>query len=161
MARKSKPVRLSPGELELMSMLWEEGPLTVAEAHENFGRYGKPIGYPTMQTRLNRLVEKGHVVRGDRRPARYQAAITSQQVSAGHFRQLLDAVGRHKLVPLVGHLIAERSLTADEIADLKGLLAEAERAATEKTDSGKTDIEKINRKNIEKTNTHTRQGKRS
>jgi BlaI family transcriptional regulator, penicillinase repressor len=137
MARKPKPVRLSPGELELMSMLWEEGPLSVAEAHERFGRYGKPIGYPTMQTRLNRLVEKGHVSRGDRRPARYEAAITSQQVSAGHFRQLLDAVGRHKLVPLVGHLIAERTLTAAEIEDLKKLLADAEKSATTKTDTGK------------------------
>jgi BlaI family penicillinase repressor len=148
MARKPKPVRLSPGELELMSMLWEEGPLTVAEAHEKFGRYGKPIGYPTMQTRLNRLVEKGHVARGDRRPARYEAAITSQQVSAGHFRQLLDAVGRHKLVPLVGHLIAERSLTAAEIEDLKRLLAEAEKATAEKSST-------------EKTVTDMRQGKRS
>jgi BlaI family penicillinase repressor len=153
MVRKPKPVRLSPGELELMSMLWKEGPLTVAEAHERFGRYGKPIGYPTMQTRLNRLVEKGHVSRGDRRPARYEAAITSQQVSAGHFRQLLDAVGRHKLVPLVGHLIAERSLTADEIEDLKRLLAQAEKLAT-----GKTVAEKMV---VEKTETGTRQGKRS
>jgi BlaI family transcriptional regulator, penicillinase repressor len=129
MVRKSKPVRLSAGELELMSMLWAEGPLTVAEAHEKFARYGKPIGYPTMQTRLNRLVEKGHVSRSDRRPSRYQAAITAQQVGAGHFRQLLDAIGRQKLVPLVGHLISERSLSAAEIEDLKRLLAEAEKAA--------------------------------
>jgi BlaI family penicillinase repressor len=131
MARRAKPVRLSSGELDLMSMLWQEGPLTVAEAHEQFGRYGKPIGYPTMQTRLNRLVEKGHVSRSDRRPARYEAAVTSQQVSAGHFRQLLDAIGRHKLVPLVGHLISERSLTPAEIDDLKRLLAEAEKAAND------------------------------
>lgn len=148
MARKPKPVRLSPGELELMSMLWEEGPLTIAEAYEKFGCYGKPIGYPTMQTRLNRLVEKGHVSRSERRPARYAATVTSQQVSAGHFRQLLDAVGRHKLVPLVGHLIAERSLTADEIQDLKQLLAQAEQTAAPKTSS-------------ERTSTVIRQGKRS
>jgi BlaI family transcriptional regulator, penicillinase repressor len=114
-----------------MSMLWEEGPLTVAEAHQRFGRYGKRIGYPTMQTRLNRLVDKGHVSRSERRPARYEAVVTSQQVSTGHFRQLLDAIGRHKLVPLMGHLIAERSLTPAEIDDLKRLLAEAEKAAND------------------------------
>src|ERR1700691_434726 len=100
MARKSKPVRLSSGELEIVSLLWEHGPLTVAEAHETFSRTVRPVGLPTMQTRLNRLAEKGYLRRTDRRPAQYEAAITSEQVSAGHLRQILDAIGRHKLVPL-------------------------------------------------------------
>ena len=137
MARRPKAVRLSSGELEILSMLWEEGPLTVAQAHERFGRYGSPIGYPTMQTRLNRLVEKGHLHRNGRRPAEYKATITPQQVSAGHFRQILDAVGPQKLVPLVAHLISERSLSAAEIDDLKSLLAQAEKTAQHAQSQGK------------------------
>jgi BlaI family transcriptional regulator, penicillinase repressor len=126
MARKRKPVRLSSGELEIVSMLWEHGPLTVAEAHATFARTVRPLAYPTMQTRLNRLADKGYLRRTDRRPAQYEAAITAEQVSAGHLRQILDAIGRQKLVPLVAHLIAERSLSPAEINHLKRLLAEAE-----------------------------------
>ena len=69
---------LSSGELEIVSLLWEHGPLTVAEAHETFSRTVRPVGLPTMQTVLNRLAEKGYLRRTDRRPAQYEAAITSE-----------------------------------------------------------------------------------
>ncbi len=84
MARKRSLTRLSAGEMELMRMLWERGPLTLAQAHQVFAGYGVAIAYPTMQTRLNRLVGKrcvasnnaragrlpgGYVARTDRRPA--------------------------------------------------------------------------------------------
>jgi len=135
MTSRPKAVRLSSGELKILSMLWEHGPLTITQAHERFPRYGKPIGYPTMQTRLNRLAEKGYVNCNDRRPAEYAAAITVEQVSAGHLGQILDAIGPQKLIPLVAHLISKRSLSPSEINDLKRLLAEAE-ATTRRRKTG-------------------------
>ena len=48
MAGKRNLTRLSAGEMELMRMLWERGPLTLARAHEMFDRYAAPIAYPTM-----------------------------------------------------------------------------------------------------------------
>jgi len=137
MTRRPTPVRLSSGELQILSMLWEQGPLTITQAHERFPRYGKPIGYPTMQTRLNRLAEKGYVHRNDRRPAEYEAAISAEQVSAGHLSQILDAIGPQKLIPLVAHLISKRSLSPAEIEDLKRLLAAAEKAARDNRSRGK------------------------
>jgi predicted transcriptional regulator len=119
-------LRLSGGELEIMAMLWEQGPLTLSESHQRFGRYGRPVSYPTMQTRLNRLVQKGHVTRSRQRPANYRPAITADQVGAGHLDQLLDKLGRNSVVPLVAHLISERSLSPDEVRELKRLLARAE-----------------------------------
>ena len=52
-----KPVKVRPsaGEIAILAMLWREGPLSLAQAHQRFGQYGRPVGYPTMQTRLNRL----------------------------------------------------------------------------------------------------------
>ncbi|HUE15634.1 MAG TPA: BlaI/MecI/CopY family transcriptional regulator, partial [Planctomycetaceae bacterium] len=67
----------------------------------------------------------------------YAAAITAEQVSAGHLGQILDAIGRQKLIPLVAHLISERSLSPAEIDDLKRLLAEAEKAARDNLRRGK------------------------
>ena len=51
MVEKPAKVRLSAGEMELMSLLWERGPVTLSQAHREFGMYGQPIGYPTIQTR--------------------------------------------------------------------------------------------------------------
>ncbi len=51
-------IRANPteGELELLSLLWEHGGLSLSEVHEKLGR---DVGYTTVQTRLNRLVDKG------------------------------------------------------------------------------------------------------
>ena len=129
MVRKRKNIRLSGGEMELMSMLWEESPVTISEAHEAFSRYGAPVGYPTMQTRLNRLVDKALVRKTNDRPARYQPTVTMDQVALGHLDQLLDKLAGASVAPLVCHLISEGPLSADEIEELRTLLNKAERSS--------------------------------
>jgi len=115
---------LSSGEMEILSMLWGRGLLTLSQAHEAFGR---PLGYTTMQTRLNRLVAKGWVSRSKDRPARYGAAISPDDVSAHHLQELLDRVTGGSIVPLVAHLLDDPSLTHSEISELKELIQKAER----------------------------------
>ena len=113
-------------------MLWQEGPLTHAEAHRRFGDYGRPVSFPTMQTRLNRLVAKGVLSRNTDRPALYAAAVTAEQVGATHLDHLAATVSRNSVAPLVAHLISERPLTPDEIRELRRLLAEAEKRGPSK-----------------------------
>jgi BlaI family transcriptional regulator, penicillinase repressor len=125
--RKTKVIRLSAGEMEIMAMLWKEGPLPLGAAHQAFARYGRAVSYPTMQTRLNRMVEKGLVTRSDERPALYAAAVSAERVGRGHVSQLLERIGRDQAVPLVAHLISENLLTSSEIEDLQRLLAQAEK----------------------------------
>ena len=127
MGGRNEPVRLSFGELEIMRMLWERGPLSISQAHDCFANYGRPVSYPTMQTRLNRLAEKGYVRRNPERPATYAAAITRDQAGAGHLSQLIARIGGRSVVPLVAHLLAERPLSRDEIKELRRLLSEAEK----------------------------------
>ncbi len=110
-------------------MLWARGPVTLAQAHRCFGDFGRPVGYTTMQTRLNRLVEKGAVRRSrtqNKRPAQYEAAVNPDDVSARLIDLLLDKVSQGSVVPLVTHLISGRPLSAEEIRELKRLIAEAE-----------------------------------
>lgn len=134
MSRKPQCIRLSAGELEILSLLWREGPLSLGAAHERFAQTVRDLGYPTMQTRLNRLVEKGLVTRSAARPAEYAAAVNAEQVGHGHFSELLDRIGRDKAVPLVAQLISENRLTHDEIAELQRMLKIAEQS-TRKPDS--------------------------
>ncbi|MHC4177169.1 MAG: BlaI/MecI/CopY family transcriptional regulator [Planctomycetota bacterium] len=137
MSTNRKTPRFSAGELEIMSMLWVQGPVTLAEAHQCFGEFGRAVGYTTMQTRLNRLVGKGAVRRSRRRPAKYEAAVNPDEVSARLIDVLLDKVSQGSIMPLVSHLISGRPLSAEEIRELKRLIAEAE--ASGKGGRGKGD----------------------
>ncbi|HVX62390.1 MAG TPA: BlaI/MecI/CopY family transcriptional regulator [Pirellulales bacterium] len=130
MAKRSGVRRLSAAEMEILQMLWKHGEVTLSAAHQALGL---PIGYTTVQTRLNRLVLKGLVKRRDERPARYSAAVAQDAVSAGDLNLLVQRVSGGSVVPLVAQLVRDRSLTAAEIAELKQLLDAAEqRLQTEK-----------------------------
>lgn len=124
MSKRRKPPRLSAGEMEIMQMLWQQGPATLSEAHAGLGR---AIGYTTVQTRLNRLVDKGVVRRTADRPAQYAAAFESDEVSAGHLDMLVERLSGGSVVPLVAHLVRDRALSSEEIAELKNLIEQAER----------------------------------
>ena len=122
----SKSIKLSPGEMEIMKLLWQQGPLSISEAHESM-ESDRPIGYTTVQTRLNRLANKDLIKRSDNRPAKYSAAISPDSVSAGHLEQLIENVAQGSVVPLVAQLLSNRKISSDEIAELKRFIEEAEK----------------------------------
>ena len=132
MKKHAKTPRLSAGEMEILQMLWRQGPVALSEAQAGLGR---AIGYTTMQTRLNRLVEKGAVTRTADRPARYAAAVAPEEVSARHLDLLLERVSGGSVVPLVAHLVRDRALSRADIAELKQLIAEAERLGKKSKDT--------------------------
>ena len=121
--KKTLP-RLAAGELEMFQMLWREGRVTISEAQ---AALGLPIGYTTVQTRLNRLVKKGAAARTTQRPAKYSAAITSADVGQTDLDTLVERVTAGRVTPLVAHLLERHKLSAAEIKELKALVAAAER----------------------------------
>jgi BlaI family penicillinase repressor len=125
MAERARPPRLGAGELEIVEMLWRAGEVTLSEAQRALDR---PVGYTTVQTRLNRLVVKGVVARSHQRPARYRAIVRPDEVSARYMDLLLERVSGGSVVPLVAHLMQRKRLSPEEIAQLKRLIAESERA---------------------------------
>ena len=133
MAKKQRRTgpRLSAGEMEMLQMLWRQGPATLSEAQVGLGR---AIGYTTVQTRLNRLAAKGVVTRTAERPARYAAAVAAEDVTARHLDLLVERLSDGNVVPLVAHLVRDRRLSAAEIEELKRLIAEAERHGKKASD---------------------------
>ncbi len=128
MTAKRNLARLAAGELELLQMLWQAGAVTILEAQQALGL---PIGYTTVQTRLNRLVTKGVAARSKRRPAKYSAAVSPDQVSESDLDLLVERVSAGRVAPLVAHLLGRQSLSRDELAELKRLVADAERRSRE------------------------------
>ncbi len=122
-------------EIELLRLLWDHPNLTLADAHQAMLNAGATVGYTTVQTRLERLVEKGVVSKSSSRPAGYTALVNPQDVSGPLLDLLRDRVSG--IVPLVAHLLQDSSLTASELKEMKRLVAEAEKRqqATSRKDS--------------------------
>jgi BlaI family penicillinase repressor len=121
---KKKPIRLSAGEMEIVKILWEGEGLTLSEAHRAMAERGNEIGYTTVQTRLERLVEKGVLSKSAQRPARYLALLAPKEVSGPLLDLLLERVSG--AVPLVAHLLQDPSLRREDLDEIKRLLDEAE-----------------------------------
>ena len=123
--RRHQP-RLAAGELQLLEMLWREVSVTILEAQRALGL---PIGYTTVQTRLNRLVKKRVAKKSTGRPAKYSAVVTRDEVQRGDLDVLVQRVSAGRVTPLVAHLLDAHDLSAAELKELKQLVAEAEKKA--------------------------------
>ena len=129
---KSPLPRLTSGELEILAALWNTGPATISEVH---AALGQPIGYTTVQTRLNRLVSKKVVAKSGERPAHYRAGFGPEEVSRRDLEVLVRRVNQGQVVPLVAYLVRNRTLTRNEIDDLRQLIDEAEHQARQEKQS--------------------------
>lgn len=139
MAGEEQPNPTS-GELELLSVLWEHGALSLSEVHD---RLGRDLGYTTVQTRLNRLVEKGWAEKAKtgKQPTHYSAVVQPDAVRERQLDHFVERVAQGSVVPLVAHLVQGNSLTRDELTELKKLIRDAERRHDEsagKAPSGRT-----------------------
>ena len=125
MNRKKQDVpRLAAGEIEMLQMLWREGQVTIMAAQKALGL---PIGYTTVQTRLNRLVKKGVASKTKERPAEYSANVTPEDVRQRDLDLLVDRVSEGQVAPLVAHLVSRESVSSEELRELKQLVVEAEK----------------------------------
>jgi len=121
--KKKRIPRLSAGELELLEMLWDHGPVTLSQAHQALGQ---PIGYTTVQTRLNRLVKKKVVEKSSQRPSEYSASVTRSEVSQSDLDTLVNKVNQGSAFPLVAHLFQGPGLSEEEIEQLKKMIDDTE-----------------------------------
>ena len=132
--KKQQSIPVSEGEMELLKMLWEQGPSTLTEVHKN---YSRTIGYTTIQTRLNRMVEKGILSRSSVYPAVY-TPIVELKTATGTFFEKIAKMCSGTLAPLIAYLTRDpRRLTPEEVEMLKELIAKHEESSKFKDQSAK------------------------
>jgi BlaI family transcriptional regulator, penicillinase repressor len=118
-----RPIELGEGELAVMRVLWDSGPLTVREVMEKLHERGKTVAYTTVMTFLTRLESKGVVASNKRDTAYvYRAKVTRQSVSASRIRTLLDQLYDGAAAPMLLHLIENEHLSPEELAQLRRLI---------------------------------------
>ena len=122
MAQLQELPSLSAAELTVMKVLWRAGRQSAREIHE---QVAEPSGwaYSTTRTTLDRLVQKGHVVKAPFHGLHlYQAAITPAAGLARLVRDFATRVLEISPAPVVCLFAESEALSDQEIEELKELL---------------------------------------
>lgn len=119
--KKRNTLKLAPGEFELLELFWKHGEMTIAQTHEKLVAKGRKIAYPTVQTRLNRLVEKEIIRKSGHYPAVYDAAVMQEDASGPYYDQL-EAFCGGDIAPLMLHLAEKRDFKPSEIDALRKII---------------------------------------
>lgn len=117
---------LSKGEMTVARILWEHGPATVRAIHDAQGE-GRQMDFATVQTYLRRLETKGYassVLEGKTRV--YSAKTKAKTVIRKTVDELVSRLFGGQSMPLVRHLIEDRGVSADELAELRLLIERLE-----------------------------------
>lgn len=122
--------RFTPGELEVMRVLWTHGELKPAEIQSHFGR---PIKNSALRSYLTILVEKGHVARRRRGKAYLYRSRTKEETA---FRAMLGSMVESffsgSTEALICRLIEAEDLSDDQLIELRRIAARASRGRKNK-----------------------------
>ena len=111
---------LGERELDVMGVLWRDGPGTVAEVRE---RLPVPLAYNTVLTILRNLEAKGfagHTAEG--RLFRYHPAVSEQAVRGSALSRLVDKLFRGSALRVVAHMVEQETLSPADLRKLHQLL---------------------------------------
>jgi len=119
---RSKAEKLTPLELEIMHVLWDEGPANVQTVQQKLKR---PLAYTTVQTMLNILHRKGKVKRALKdRAYFYTPAVSRSHVTRQHIGDIIDRLFGGSAESLVMSLVETKHLTPEKLARLQQILEE-------------------------------------
>ena len=117
---------LSKGEMEVARVLWELNKATVREVHDAISD-AKEIDFTTVQTYLRRLAEKGYLrVTMQGRTRVYSPKVKPRTVIRETIEDLVDRLFGGEAFPLMKHLVEERSVSAEELEQLRQLVRRLE-----------------------------------
>ena len=112
----------TPGELEVMQILWDHGEQKPAEIQERFSR---EIKNAALRSYLSILLEKGHVKRRRKGKAYFYRAKTKQTSAfRTKLRELVDGFCGGSTESLLLNLLRNEKLSDEELLELKRLAEE-------------------------------------
>ena len=120
-----KPGPLTPLELEIMNILWDDGPATVAEVQP---KLKGDLAYTTVMTMLNVLLRKRKVKRiQEGRAFRYRPIVTRQRATGSAVEDLVKRMFGGSTEALLMTLVETRGIGSKDLERLSRIVAEAER----------------------------------
>jgi predicted transcriptional regulator len=114
----------TPRELEILKILWSEGPSSVREVHRQLLAEHPELAYNTVQTMLRIMEGKGlvrHTLAG--RTFIYAAQFTRDESTKRFLERVFDGAASQ----LVSSLLRSERVSAEELERMQELIAEARR----------------------------------
>lgn len=126
-------MRPTDAELEILRVLWTQGPGTVRQVHEALASE-KKVGYTTTLKLLQNMAAKGLVRRDEsRRSHVYEARRGEQATQRQLLRDLLKRAFGGSTRKLVIQALSASRATPEELSEIRQLLDELERQAGAET----------------------------
>ncbi len=115
-------IQFTDRESDIMAVLWERGPSTVAEVREALS---DDLAYNTVLTMLRILEEKGYAGHTEEgRAYRYHALVEREAAAESAVRGLVRRLFGGSPSQLVTQLVRDRELRAGELKRLRDLIDE-------------------------------------
>ena len=112
---------LADREAELMEVLWDHGPSTVAEVKD---RVPDDLAYTTVLTILRTLETKGYVTHdAEGKAHRYSALIERDAARRSALQAMAEKFFKGSTAVLLTHLVADEKLKPEDVKRLRALLA--------------------------------------
>lgn len=109
-------------ELDVMGVLWDRGPSTVAEVRDALP---DNLAYTTVLTILRVLKDKSHVgTEEEGRAHRFRALVERHQAGVSAIRRLVRKIFQGSPEMLLTQLVSDEKLTDDDIRRMRELLDE-------------------------------------
>ena len=117
-----QPPRPTDAELAILGVLWERGPSTVRDVHDELNRH-TPTGYTTVLKMLQIMTEKGLVVRDEAQRAHiYESRYSEQKTQRQLLSDLADRAFGGSAAKLVMQALSGRKANSDELNAIRHLL---------------------------------------
>jgi predicted transcriptional regulator len=114
-------IRFTARELDVMSVLWERGPSTVAEVRKALD---DTLAYTTVLTVLRILEEKGHVAHTtEGRAHRYRPLVERAAAGGSALKRVTQRLFGGSPELLLTRLVEDEELTHEELERMRDLLA--------------------------------------
>ena len=120
------PPKPTDAELEILQVLWQDGPATVRTVNEQLSK-SREVGYTTTLKIMQLMLEKGLVQRDDEgRSHIYRAAVREQDTQGLLLDRFVEATFGGSALKLVMQALGNRKTSPDELAQIRRLLNDIE-----------------------------------
>ncbi|WP_080059535.1 BlaI/MecI/CopY family transcriptional regulator [Spirosoma aerolatum] len=109
-------------ELEILHVLWANGPSTVRQVHDNLSQH-REIGYTTALKLMQIMYEKGLLSREeDGRSHTYAAVVTEEDTQRNLVDRFVETAFRGSASKLVMQVLGQHKASREELDEIKALL---------------------------------------
>lgn len=121
---RPKSLTPTPGEIEILAALWQHGPRTAREVHEQLAKK-RPVALTTVSTMMQIMEEKGQLKVTNRvRPFRYEAVLGRDGAKDSLIHDIMHRLFGGSAKKLAMHLVSRKKPSKQQMQKFQKLLSD-------------------------------------